>query len=287
MKTPTAETRKGSPVLLAVLVVVSLVMTSVYFREGDGGPLHTARRGVLFVTSPFAVVGNAVAMPFNSVGRWFSGFTVSRSELDTLRAQNDQMRKAAAQQEEQRQENARLRAILKLPDKFKTSSIGARVIGRPTDSWEGSILIDRGSADGVKAGTPVVAAQGLLGQVVVSTTHSSEVRLITDQSAGVAVLVQATRATGIVHGSVEGNLTLDYMAMDAKHPLKVGDVLLTSGMGGAYPKGLVVGDVRKVTPDAAGLFPHVELSSRVPIGDIEEVLVLTGSQPSQLVGDVE
>ncbi len=287
MKTPTVETRKGSPVLLVVLIVASLVMTSVYFREGDGGPLHAARRGVLFVTTPFAIVGNVIATPFNSVGGWFSGLTVSATELVTLRAQNDQMRKALAQQEEMRQENLRLLKLLKLPDKFRIGSIGARIIDRPTDSWEGTVLIDRGSSDGVKVGTPVVAAQGLLGQVVVTAAHSSKVRLVTDQSSGVAVLVQSTRATGIVHGSVEGNLSLDFVAMDAKHPLKVGDVLLTSGMGGAFPQGLVVGDVSKVTTDPAGLFPQVDVVSRVSIGAIEEVLVLVGIQPSPLVGGLE
>ena len=107
MKTPTAETRKGSPVLLVVLVVASLVLTSVYFREGEAGPLHSARRGLLFVMTPFAIAGNAVATPFNARRRrGSSGLTVSRGELDTLRRQNDEMRKALAQQEEMRQENA-------------------------------------------------------------------------------------------------------------------------------------------------------------------------------------
>jgi rod shape-determining protein MreC len=287
MMTPTAETRKGSPVLLVVLVVASLVLTSVYFREGEAGPLHSARRGFLFVMTPFAIAGNAAATPFNRVGSWFSGLTVSRAELDTLRKQNDEMRKALAQQEEMRQENLRLLGLLKLPDKFRIGSVGARIIDRPTDSWEGTVLIDRGTADGVKVGTPVVAAQGLLGQVVVTSAHSSKVRLITDQSSGVAVLVQSTRASGIVHGSVEGNLSLDFVQTDAKHPLKVGDVLLTSGMGGAYPPGLVVGDVSKVATDPAGLFPTVTVGSRVPIGAIEEVLVLVGAQPSPLVGGLE
>lgn len=285
MKTPTAETRKGSPLLLVVLVVLSLVMTSVYFREGDAGPLHGMRRGLLFVTTPFVVVGDVVAVPFQAVGNWFGGLSVDRSQLATLRQQNTEMRKALADATEQKLENDRLRALLKLPATVRGASVGAHVIGRPTDSWEGSILIDRGSADGVKAGTPVVAAQGLLGQVVVAGVHSSKVRLITDQSSGVAVLVQSSRATGIVRGSVEGRLTLAYYGGTALP--KRGDVLITSGLGGAYPKGLVVGDVAKVVPDPAGLFPHVDIVSRVPIDDIEEVLVLVGAQPSAVVGGVE
>ena len=108
---------------------------------------------------------------------------------------------------------------------------------------------------------------------------------ITDQASGVSVLVQSTRATGVVRGSVDGKLTLEYYA-GAKLP-KTGDVLLTSGMGGAYPKGLVVGDVGKVEADAAGMLPHVDVISRVPIATTEEVLVLVGAEPSQVVGGVE
>lgn len=285
MKMPTAETRKGNPVLLVVLVVLSLVITSVYFREGDGGPLHGSRRGLLFVTTPFVVVGNVVATPFRAVGGWFGGLSINRKDLETLRKQNDEMRQKLAAYDEAVQENVRLRALVKLPDTLKTGSVAAHVIGRPTDSWEGIILIDRGSADGVKPGTPIVAAQGLIGQVAVVAAHSSKVRLITDQSSGVSILVQSTRATGVVKGSVDGKLTLEYF--NGKTMPAPGDVLITSGLGGAYPKGLVVGDVAKVQPDAAGMPPHVDVVSRVPIDGIEEVLVLLGAQPSQVVGGVE
>ena len=176
---------------------------------------------------------------------------------------------------------------MKLPDKFRIGSVGARVIDRPTDSWEGTVLIDRGSADGVKVGTPVVAAQGLLGQVVVTSAHSAEGAADhrPEQRRGRARAVDARcrdRAR-LRRGRPHPGLR----ETDAKHPLKVGDVLLTSGMGGAYPQGLVVGDVSKVTTDPAGLFPTVDVDSRVPIGAIEEVLVLVGAQPSPLVGGVE
>jgi rod shape-determining protein MreC len=285
MKTLTTESRKGSPLLLVVLVVLSMVLMSVYSREGEAGPLHGTRRGLILVTTPFAVAGEVVSRPFVGVADWFEGLSTSRAEVDTLRKQNAEMRDTLAKLEEQRRENERLQALLKLPDSVRSRALAARVIGRPTDSWEGTIMIDRGSGDGVTVGTPVVAAQGLLGQVIVASAHSAKVRLITDQSSGVAVLVQSSRATGVVRGSVDGKVTLEYV--DPKATPKAGDVLLTSGLGGAYPKGLVVGDVGKVEADPAGMYPHVDVVSRVPIGAIEEVLVLVGAQPSQTVGGVE
>jgi rod shape-determining protein MreC len=288
MRIPSRETRPGNPVLLVVLIVLSLVMTSVYFREanqGGSGPLHSTRRGVLYLSAPFARLGDVVSTPFNSVGDWFSGFRVSRQEMDKLKQQNDEMRARLATLEEQKKENARLTTLLKVSELFPGKSVVARVIGRPTDSWEGVVMIDRGSGDRVTTGTPVVAGQGLLGKVIDVAPNSSKVRLITDQSSGVAVLVQSSRATGVVRGSVDGKLSLDFV--DPKRPPKVGDVVITSGDGGAYPKSLVVGDVTAVSPDPSGLYPKVEVTSRVPIGDIEEVAVLVGVLPSQVVGGVE
>jgi rod shape-determining protein MreC len=285
MRIPSPETRSGNPLLLVALIVLSLVMTSVYFREGDSGPLHATRRGFLFVSTPFARLGDVASTPFNAVGDWAAGLRVSREEMETLKRQNAEMRTALARLEEQRQENVRLTALVKLSEAFPGKSVVARVIGRPTDSWEGSVLIDRGTVDGVKKGTPVVAGQGLMGQVLEVARNSAKVRLITDQSSGVAVLVQSTRVTGVVRGSVEGGLSLDFV--DPKRPPKVGDIVVTSGDGGSYPKGLVVGDVTKVEPDPAGLFPKVEVTSRVPIHDIEEVAVLVGVQVSPVVGGVE
>lgn len=285
MKTPAPETRPGNPVLLVVLVVLALVTTSLYFREGEGGPLRGMRRGLLFVTTPVSHLGEAMATPFTAFGDWLGGFRVTRSEVDQLKKQNDEMRAALAKVEEEHQQNVRLQFLFKLSQAFPGKSVAARVIGRPTDSWEGSIIVDRGTVDGVVKGTPVVAAQGLLGQVSEVAPNSAKVRLITDQSSGVAALVQSSRATGIVHGSVEGGLSLDFV--DAKRAPKVGDVIVTSGLGGAYPKGLVVGDVTKVEPDPAGLFPHVTVVSRVPINDIEEVAVLVGMPAVQAVGGIE
>lgn len=285
MKTATTDTRKGSPLLLVVLVVVSLVVTSVYFREGEAGPLRSTRRGLLFLTTPAVVVGDFAARPFEAVGRWFGGLSVNRAEVTMLRKQNDEMRAALAKLEEERQENVRLRGLVKLPESVKSGSVASHVIGRSTDVWEGTVVIDRGSSDGVRAGTPVVAAQGLIGQVAVTAPNSSQVRLITAQTSGVAVVVQSTRATGVVRGSVEGKLTLEFYA--GKQLPKPGDVLITSGLGGAYPKGLVVGDVKQAEAAASGMPPKVDVVSRVPLDDVEEVLVLVGMQPSTVIGGIE
>ncbi|MFA5844764.1 MAG: rod shape-determining protein MreC [Coriobacteriia bacterium] len=278
MRLADTDTRKGSPALLAVLVVVSLVVTTVYFREGPRGPLRRARTMALAVSRPLLAVGDGVTAPFRAVRGFFAGMGASRSEIETLRRQNAELRTRLASLEEARQENDRLRALVNFAEAKKFASLGARVIGRPTDPWIGVVTIDRGTADGIRSGMPVLAAQGLVGQVLDVSRHIARVRLITDQESGVAVLVQSTRAVGVVRGSIDRRLSLDFV--DASTLPTVGDVVVTSGLGGVYPKGIVVGDVTDVERQRGDLYPTVGVRSRVPIDLIEEVLVLIGPSVS-------
>jgi rod shape-determining protein MreC len=269
------EPKRGNPRLLATLVALSLLLVTVYFREGDTGPLRTARRVTLAVSAPIAALGTAITSPVRSVGAFFDDLTVSRTRLAALEEQNAELRARLAELEEARQENERLRALVDFAEERKLAKLGARIIRRPISTWEGVIVIDRGSEDGIEPGMPVIAAQGLVGQVAEVTVGASTVRLLSDQQSGVAAMIQSSRATGIVRGSVSGELSLDFVARDLT-PL-AGDVVLTSGLGGVYPKGLVVGDVVSVDDRRGELYPRIIVASRVPIDRIEEVFVLVGS----------
>jgi rod shape-determining protein MreC len=272
-------------VLLVALIVASLVLVTVYFRETDSGVLHRARRVTLAITAPLSSAGEAVAGPFEGVGDWIAGFGVSRSDIMTLQEQNAELRARLAELEEARQENERLSALVQFAEERELTKVGARVIGRPTSSWEGVIVIDRGAADGVLQGMSVLAPQGLVGQIEEVSEGSSRVRLITDQESGVAAMIQRTRAVGVVRGSIDRTLRMDFVEK-TKLP-KVGDVVLTSGLGGVYPKGLVVGDVVAVDARRADLFPRISLTSRVPVGELEEVIVLLGTVISGGSGVIE
>lgn len=283
MRDPDSDSRRGNPVLLVVLIIVSLVVTTAYFRESDDGPLHSARRGALAMTQPFARVGEGVAAPFRAFGRFVDDIGTSRDEIATLERQNEELRARLAELEEARLENERLRELVEFaqqPDAL--ASVGARVIGRPTTSWDASILLDKGELDGIREGLPVVASQGLVGQVVETSKHTSKVRLLTDRRSGVAVIIQSSRALGIAQGSLTQVLEVDYIPADQSP--QVGDVVLSSGLGGVYPKGLVVGDVTEVTSPRGSLYPRVVVKTRVPIYRIEEVLVLVEPAPEADLG---
>ncbi len=285
MRIGQSEPKQSRPTLLIILVVLSLVMLTVYFREGDGGVLHGARRVTLEVTAPLARAGTAITSPVRSIGSFFEGLGASRERVQALEEQNAELRTRLAELEEARQENERLKALVDFAEERKFAKLGAEVIRRPISIWEGVILIDRGSDDGVEPGMPVIAAQGLVGQIADVSANSSSVRLVTDQLSGVAAIVQSSRTPGVVRGSIDGSLSLDFV--DRTYLPVEGDVVITSGIGGVYPSGIVIGDVVAVDDRHGELYPRIRMTSRVSISSIEEVFVLVGSMVETDAGDIE
>ena len=276
MKRLEIDTRRGAgrPILLVGLVVAALVLTTLWYREGTGGPLHSMRRGIVVVSQPFAAAGSVITAPIRALSTWLSGLGTSRGDYEALKVQNLELKQRLASLEEAKLENERIRALVDFAKAQDLKTIGAGVIGRPTDSRQRSILIDRGAGSGVKVGDAVIAAGGLVGQVVEVSPWGARVRLITDSDSGVSVLVQRTRANGIVRGSIQGPLQLEFVDKNLA-PVR-GDVLLTSGLGGVYPKDIVVGEVTDVSSQQVDLFPTITVASRVDIDRIEEVLVIMG-----------
>ena len=285
MKLPQPEKSSAGPGVLVIFIVVSIVLTTLWFREGSSGPVHRLRNGVQAIAAPIETAGEFVTRPARGFFRWASDLGVSRSQFETLRTQNGELRRRVSDLEEARLENVRLRGLLNFVGSSKIRSLGARVIGRPTNSWEGVITIDRGTADGVNQGQPVVGPQGLLGQTIDVTSHSAKVRLITDPSSGVAAMVQSTRAEGVVHGSIDGALTLDFVSRETT--VRAGDVVISSGMGGVYPKGLIIGEITSVKSTPSTLYQDIVLAPAGSLSGLEEVVVLVGATSQTTPGGGE
>jgi len=275
MRVQRTETQSPRLGLLILFVALAIVVITVWYRESDTGPLHRLRISVHAATAPISAGGEFVTRPVRGLFSWASDLGVSRSQLEQLRDQNQRLRARVAELEEDRLENERLRGLVQLAQAQDLESIAARVIGRPTNSFEDVITIDRGSADGVTAGMPVVGAVGLLGQTVSVARDSSRVRLITDQRSGVAGMIQRSRAEGVVRGSIDGEVTLEFVSTETT--VRAGDVVITSGIGGVYPKGLVVGEVTEVERLANSLYQSISIEPTARLQGLEEVLVVVAT----------
>ena len=153
----------------------------------------------------------------------------------------------------------------------------AEVIGTDPSPFRRYVIINTGSNDGVRAGMPVVTDQGLAGQVDAVIGAAARVRLITDPASAVNVRLQASNTDAMLDGSVTGDLSLDMIPQDAS--VQVGDVVLTSGLGGGYPANLLVGQVVSVRKLPTELFQQASLQANVDFHRLQYVLVITNFNP--------
>ncbi len=168
--------------------------------------------------------------------------------------------------------NERLKKLLELKTALQSPSLAASVIGEDGSPWFKTLIIDRGAADGLQEGMPVIALDGVIGRLVKVAANSSRLLLLTDHASGIAAVVQRSRARGVVKGTGDGRCSLEFSLRD--EDVKVGDVVVTSGVGGGFPKGLNLGEVTMVKKGAYGIFQTVDVQPTVNIARTEEVLVL-------------
>ncbi len=267
-----------------VLCVISVLLLTFSIREGDAGIIHAARSVVMTVTTPVRYLGSVIAAPFNAVGNIASNLTASPATLSDLEAENEELRAKVAELSEAQATAERLESLLGLQSTYSLQSTAARIIGESGDAWSRTVTIDKGSADGLAINMPVCNAAGIIGQIIEVSPTTATVRLVTDENSGISAMVQSTRAQGILQGQPDGTLRLEYVTVDSD--VKEGDIIVSSGLGGVYPKGLPLGVVSSVDrPDNASYYTIVVTPASSETENNEEVLVITSLTDEQRATD--
>lgn len=262
-----------------ICCLVSLLLLTFYVREGEAGVIHSIRSGVNTVATPVRMVGAVVATPFNAIGNVFTNLSAPQETLSELKKQNEELTSELAQLTEAEKTAERLESLLGLQSTYNLQSTAARIIGTTGDAWSQTVTIDKGSANGFEIGMPVCNSGGVIGQIIEVSAATSTVRLINDENSGVSAMVQSTRAQGILQGQPDGTLMLSYVPADAD--VKVGDVIITSGLGGRFPKGLPLGTVSSVSRAANATYYTIVVRAISTAESNEEVLVITSLTDEQ------
>lgn len=200
-------------------------------------------------------------------------------ENQALKAENQELRQVVFQLTEKAAENERLQAMLEFRGKAVAFQLrAATVIGRDPGTASHSVLINLGSRDGVTVNMPVVTPYGLVGHVMEVYPGSAKVRLLADSASAAAAMVQRaqSRAVGIVEGVSSQAFGLRMKNLTRDGDVINGDKIMTSGFGGIYPKGLLIGEVTEVADDEGGLLKHANIRPAVDFSRIEEVFVIVG-----------
>lgn len=259
---------------LIILVTLSIFVLSLSSRQPY--PAYGPGRVAIALVAPFQKAIVACTRFFGDIWEhYFFLVTVVddnralREELQRTRALNQQLKEAFLS-------NERLKKLFNLQQKFQEPLIAAQVVGKDPSPWFQSVLLDKGKADGVDKGRPVINPQGVAGIVVEATAHYAKVMLITDPNSAVDAVIQDSRARGIIKGGASGYCVLNFV--QRKHDVAVDDVVVSSGMDGVFPKGLPIGRVASVVKQEAGIFQDVSVIPYVDFERLEEVLVVPQAQ---------
>ena len=268
------------------LASISLIIFTMSVREpADSGFFNALRGGWMTITTPFRFVGSAMVKPFEGLGNVMYNLTADQEDLTALREENERLVARNAELEEAEQTAARLERLLGLQSVYNLQSTAARVISGSTDSWTTSVIIDKGTSSGLAVGMPVTDSNGAIGQIIECGLTTSTVRLLADENSSVSAMVQGSRAQGILRGSADGALRLTLVRSD--QVVEEGDTVVTSGLGGVYPKGLPLGKVLSVERSASSLYYTIEVEMLSTTEAFEEVLVITSLSDDQKATEEE
>ncbi len=269
--------RNRSYYLALVLLGISVLSIALH----QSGHLRPVEGFLLQFSTPVAEVTSLLTYRVLEVGRAFQELGSLRDENQRLRQENAELRAKVIAAQEAQIENQALREQLGFKEANPVfDTLPAQIISRDPSNLLDFLIINKGAADGVKDGMVAVSPQGLLGRVILTGSNSAKVLLVTSPSSSVSAVVQSSRAVGMVYGQQGGRLTMRYIPQG--EAIAVGDVVITSGLGGAFPKGLVIGKVVKVRQSDVELFQEAEIAPPVNVGRLETLALIRNFAPARL-----
>jgi rod shape-determining protein MreC len=262
---------------LVFFASLSLLLMALDARWHLLGPL---RQGLDLALTPVTQVARAPLLGLRGVAQHFESLSQTRAELERQRQLNVRLALQAQQASDLARQNALLRELLQLRASVPVRATAAKIIAQARDPFSRKLVLDKGGAGGIDAGAPVIDGRGLLGQVTMVAPLGAQVTLITDRDSSVPVEVARNRARGVLvgdAGATPGGLQLLWQANDGD--LRVGDILVTSGLGGVYPAGLAVARITRVTREPDSAFARVLCAPLAHVDSGRYVLVLAPQQP--------
>ena len=258
-----------------VLLLLAAHMLSSGVKQGDA--LARPQGLVSEVMRPFQVASSRMA---NSAGDIFHQYFMLGSvarENRRLKGEVEQLNQRQARMLELELENHRLAELLDLKEALDLKMVAADVIGSDATGMARTLILGQGSAGGLQPGMGVIATGGVVGKLIASSRNASRVMLLNDHNCAVDAFVQRSRVRGIVSGLADDGVIMKYVERTAD--IKVGDLVITSGLDGVFPRGLLIGAVSAIERKGPGLFLNVSVNPAADLRRLEQVLVIVQAPP--------
>jgi rod shape-determining protein MreC len=270
--------RRRSQTMLVVLTLVAVTLMTLDLSDGSGGPVARLRHTAIAVFAPVQQMVSAVVRPVTTAGRWVSDQRALHAELEQARGTVARLTAAEVERDDLRGENAALRRMLGTRDRLGLNTVGARVLGTVPGDPGSSVLIDAGTGDGLAPGMTVLDHRGVVGRLIVVSSHHAQVELVTSPTARYAVRVVSGRQPGRMNGRGDGRLQLELN--DAHATVPAGSAVVTRAFeGSTVPDGLLMGTVAAAETGGRSL----AVRPTVDAATLDLVQVVTAlAQPSEL-----
>lgn len=265
---------------IAIVVVLLIVLTWLVL---DSLALSNPVRDVFsYVVTPLQYAVSRAAQPVVKFVGDLGEISQLRTENERLEQENAELRRQIVLLQEAEIQNEILRRELNFKEAVPNYELlAAEVIGHDSSNLLQYLILDRGADDGIERNMPVISGEGLVGRISEVSSNSAKVMLITSPSSSVGALVQRSRATGIVQGNLQNSLEMRYIQLDAD--VAPGDLVLTSGLGGNFPKRLVIGQIVKVEHQEVDMFQQATLVPAVNLKDLEVVMIMVSFSSGDMV----
>lgn len=266
---------KATIIALAVIVALSLLISAT---AGDRARLSLPERVLRSIFSP---IGSFFWNLGNNISDFFGGLFRLGSIMDEnrhLKEEAEALKSEVARLSGLESENRRLTSLLELKKQTRGKTVAGKVIYRDAGNWLGTVVIDKGTADGIKPGMAVINSMGIVGRIVSSSSGTASILLVNDPRNAIGAVTVRSRDFAIVEGVGDGTGVLRLKPLGSDPDIKPGDLVVSSGLGGIYPAGHIIGEVVDVDLGAYGMAKLAYVRSAVDFGRIEEVIVLVESQ---------
>jgi rod shape-determining protein MreC len=258
-------------VLSLALFVVSIFLAAYSARNPGVARIGSVVLGE--VLHPFQLLEGQLSGSVSSIWYRYIYLVGLDEENHDLRARLLHLEAQNSRLIEHMSENSRLRKLLSITEQSPLRGVGAMVIGYDPTNWSQTVSINKGLKDGLQVGMPVLEGDGVVGQIMAIGPTASKVLLVTDHLSGIDAIVQGGRMRGVIEGAGLNLARLRFGASEEE--VKIGDRVITSGMDGVFPKGLLIGIVTGVRRDKHALFQLVDVQPSVDVARLEAVLVVT------------
>ena len=259
-----------SIIIACLLVIISLIILSYSMKQPNKDGF--LRRLVLEAAAPLADTITFSFKGLNEVWKRYIILVGMEEENRRLKKDNALLTQEIIQYREGYLEGIRLQKLLALQEKVKYPTITARVIDRDQTSIIKTILINKGTSHGLRVDLPVVADQGVVGRIIEASWNASKILLLIDENSNIDALVEETRIQGILQGAGSSGSSLKYIPKT--ETVALGNIVISSGLSGLFPKGLLLGVVKNVDKTNSGLFQKIDIAPFVDFARLEEVTVI-------------